>query len=170
NLIEGLGYKVGERPKELAQVFDYIKSLDTWPDRIIATNVILRDSYAKTFGFIFYKVFYPVAPEFMRSFGKAFTDANDEAMWGVQESKRLIGKGAVDERRLIELAHDITVRIAKSIDANIKLAKEAGIETEAKLLRDIAVAYPFQNLLEMGLDVDVEREVKSVDKEAAKDR
>ncbi|MDE1869229.1 MAG: hypothetical protein KGH60_04690 [Candidatus Micrarchaeota archaeon] len=168
NLIEGLGYRLGEQPKELSEVFTYIKGLDSWPDRIIATNVILRNSYAKTFGFIFYKVFYPVAPEFMRSFGKAFTDTDEEEMWGVQESKRLIGNGAVDEARLILLAHDITVRIARSIDANMKLAKESGIETEAKLLRDIAVAYPFQNLLEMGLDVDVEKEVRAVNRESAK--
>lgn len=168
NLIEGLGYKLGDQPKELSEVFKYIKGLGSWPDRIIATNVILRNSYAKTFGFIFYRVFYPVAPEFMRSFGKAFADTNEEEMWGVQEAKRLIGIGEIDEERLVLLAHDITVRIARSIDANMKLAKESGIETEAKLLRDIAVAYPFQNLLEMGLKVDVDKEVRSVNKEAAK--
>jgi len=36
NLIEGLGYKIGDAPKELMSVFDYVEDIESWKDRIIA--------------------------------------------------------------------------------------------------------------------------------------
>ncbi|MEM0149712.1 MAG: hypothetical protein QXW10_02345, partial [Candidatus Micrarchaeaceae archaeon] len=56
NLIEGLGYKVGKPDKHICELFDYIGTLDTWQKRLIAVNIVLRDSYAKAFGVILYKV------------------------------------------------------------------------------------------------------------------
>lgn len=70
NLTEGLGRSVGDKPQTLGYAFDYIAKIEPWEDRIIATGIILTSAYAKTFGTVFYKVFYPVSPEFMRSFGR----------------------------------------------------------------------------------------------------
>lgn len=168
NLIEGLGHKLEKPQDELIAVFDYVAGLESWPERIIATEVVLRDSYAKSFGLIFYKVFYPVSPEFMRSFGKAFSDAGSGSEWGVAEARKIIAGGLVPEERVIGLTREVLAKILKSIEANMRLASISGIENEARLLSDIAIAYPFQNLADMGVRIDIAGEIRKVRKEAAK--
>jgi len=69
NMIEGLGHKVEKPTKQIEHVFGRIAEIDEWPERLVATDVIIRDAYSRPFGFIFYRVFYPVSPEFMRSLG-----------------------------------------------------------------------------------------------------
>jgi hypothetical protein len=160
NLIEGLGYRIGEAPKELMDVFDYVESIDSWNDRIIAAAIVLRGAYADAFGLMFYKVFYPAAPEFMRSFGKAFKDSG--ATWESGEAMRIIHGGAVQEEHVLELTRSILFKVLYSISANMQLAKRSGIEPEIKLLSEIAIAYPFHTLRELGVDVDVNKEVNSV--------
>ncbi|HVC58334.1 MAG TPA: hypothetical protein VND15_02565 [Candidatus Acidoferrales bacterium] len=163
NMMEGLGKRPeAKEPKEIKEVFDYIGSLKAWNDRILATNVVLRGSYANVFGTIFFKVFYPVSPEFMRSLGKAFeTDAIDNE-WGFEEARKIIADGLVPEERILQLARELTARVLLSIEANMKFAKKAKIPKELELLRDIAVANPFHTLKELGLEIDVDKEVKMV--------
>ncbi len=168
NLMEGMGRKPEKPQKEIEEVFNYIASLDSWYDRILATELILRNSYAKTFGLIFYKVFYPVSPEFMRSFGKAFTAADLESAWGISEARRVIETQLISDEHIIELTREVLIRIQRSIDANMRLAKASGIEDEAKLLSDIAIAYPLQALSMMGIKVNVGKEMNRIKKAAAK--
>lgn len=162
NLTEGLGQSVGEQPESLVKAFERISKIDSWQDRTITTGITLRYSYARTFGIVFYRVFYPVSPEFMRSFGKAFEDKNGPARWDTEEAKRLISSGAVDKEQVLQLTRDVLAGIWRSIGANMGIAKELELEKEAKLLGEISIAYPFQALLEMGLDINVENEVKLV--------
>ena len=168
NLIEGLGRKPEKPQQEIAEVFNYVANLDSWYDRVLATELILRNSYAKTFGLIFYKVFYPVSPEFMRSFGKAFALADPESAWGASEARKIIETRLLSDEHIIELTRAILVRIQKSVDANMRLAKASGIESEAKLLSDIAIAYPLQTLSTMGVKVNIGKEISRIRKEAAK--
>jgi hypothetical protein len=161
NLAEGLGRNVGEKPESIASAFDYIAKIDPWEERIIATGIMLRYSYAKTFGAVFYKVFYPVSPEFMRSFGKAFGSKNMER-WDSEEAVRIIKGNSIDREHLLWLARETLARILQTIESNMKLAKELGMEKEVRLLADISIAYPFHRLSELGIDVDIEREVRVV--------
>ncbi|MDE1833096.1 MAG: hypothetical protein KGH58_01620 [Candidatus Micrarchaeota archaeon] len=163
NMMEGLGRRPDTKePRELKEVFDYIGSLLAWNDRIIATNVVLRGSYANVFGSIFFKVFYPVSPEFMRSLGKAFASDAVDNEWGFEEAKRIIREGLMPEERVLELARELTARVLLSIEANMRFARQAKILREMELLRDIAVANPFHTLKELGLDVDVPLEIRTV--------
>ena len=171
NLIEGLGQPVGEESSSIREVFDYISGIENWQDRIITTGLILRYSYAKTFGVMFYRVFYPVSPEFMRSFGKAFRNkSSDLERWDSEEAKRLIKNNLVDKAHVIELTREIVTRMLLPIEGNRKLAKELGLEEEVKLLSDISIAYPFQILSELGYDINIENEVKLVKSRISKSK
>jgi hypothetical protein len=165
NLIEGLGYKIGEAPKELIEVFDYVEGIGSWNDRIIAAAIVLRRAYADAFGRMFYKVFYPAAPEFMRSFGKAFEDS--DASWEYQEATRIIRNGTVLQEHVLELTRGILLKVLYSISANMQMAQRSGIEPEVKLLSEIAIAYPFHTLREIGIDVDVDKEVEGIKRSIA---
>jgi len=168
NLAEGLGHSVGEEPESIARAFDRMSKLESWQDRVITTGIILRFSYSTTFGLLFYKVFYPVSPEFMRSFGKAFEDKNNPERWDTEEAKRLIQSGAVDKEHVVQLTRDVLAQVYGSIQSNMKLAKELGLEKEVMLLSDISMAFPFQKLSELGVEIDVENEVKLAKKMAVK--
>jgi hypothetical protein len=160
NMIEGLGHKVGKPTKEIEAVFDGIAKLEEWPDRLIATEVIIRDAYSRPFGFIFYKVFYPVSPEFMRSLGKLFMSQESEDRWAEDEIRRVVGIGALTSEHVISLAESILGSIYRSIETEMRIAKKAGIEPEAKLLRDVSIAYPLHTLQELGVQLDVDKEMK----------
>ncbi len=168
NLIEGIGYKVSEPDKHINEIFEYISTLDTWPKRLVAINIVLRDSYAKAFGLILYKVFYSVSPEYMRAFGKVFSSSESLSQWGFEEAKRTIQEKQMPESEIIEITRNIETRVLKTIDFNMKIAKEAGIEEEVKLLRDIAIVYPFQTLKELGVDINPGKELELVKKLAKK--
>jgi hypothetical protein len=165
NLIEGLGYKIGDAPKEIMDVFDYVESMESWNDRIIATAIVLRGAYANAFGRMFYRVFYSAAPEFMRSFGKAFDDSG--VSWEVEEAKRIVHGNMMQKEHVLELTRSILFRVLRSISANMQLATRSGIEPEVKLLSEIAIAYPFHTLKEMGVDVDVNKEIGNIKRSAA---
>ncbi|MDE1871497.1 MAG: hypothetical protein KGI06_04650 [Candidatus Micrarchaeota archaeon] len=167
NLAEGLGHSVGEQPKSLEKAFERISKIDSWHDRVITTGIILRYSYAATFGIIFYKVFYPVSPEFMRSFSKAFEDKGTER-WDTEEARRLIAENVVEREHVLKLARGILSNVLWSIEANMKLARELKLEREVRLLSDISIVYPFQVLSEMGLDVDPDRELRGIRKLSSK--
>jgi hypothetical protein len=165
NLIEGLGYRIEDAPKELMDVFDYVESMDSWNDRIIAAAIVLRGAYANAFGQMFYKVFYPAAQEFMRSFGKAFQGS--DASWEYEEAMHIIQGGTVPEDHVLELTRNILFKVLYSISANMQLATRSGIEPEIELLSEIAIAYPFHMLRELGINVDVNKEVGSVKRSIA---
>jgi hypothetical protein len=162
NLIEGLNYKVGSPSRELVDVLESVRSISNPYERVIALNVILRDTYARPFGFVFYRIFYPVANEFMRSFGKAFTDLKQENRWGIDESRRIISDGLLSSESAISLAERILSMTCRSINAELHLAKEAKVLEEAKLLRDISIAYPLQDLRSMGVELDVSAEARKI--------
>ncbi len=165
NLIEGLGYKIGDTPKEIMDVFDYVESMKSWNDRIIAAAIVLRGAYASAFGIMFYKVFYPAAPEFMRNFRKAFQDS--EALWECEEAIRIIHGDEMQDDHVLELTRNILSRVLYSISANMQMATKSGIEPEVKLLSEIAIAYPFHALKEMGVDVDINKEVENIKRNVA---
>jgi hypothetical protein len=162
NLAEGLGGRVGERQESLARTFDYIAAMEDWNERVFVTGLVLRYAYARTFGSVFYKVFYPVAPEFMRSFGKAFSSKNRGVNWDTEEAERLVRSGTIERGRVLELARETLARIMWSVDANMRLAKELSMEKEVALLSEVSVAYPFHRLEELGVELDVKDEIETV--------
>ncbi len=168
NMIEGLGHQIEKPSKGIERVFDTISSLEEWPDRLITTEIILRDSYSRPFGFIFYKVFYPVSPEFMRSLGKLFTNRGEEGSWAEKEIKRVVSEGALTSEHIIGLAERILTEIYRSIGSELPLARKAKIEPEAKLLRDISIAYPLHTLKELGVELDIDKEMKKIAKQGKK--
>ncbi len=166
NLIEAFGYKVEDPSDELKDVFDYVEQLRTSQERVVAKKIFLNYAYAQPFGQVFYKAFYPVSPEYMRSFGKEFSIRSADAIYGERSAENIIVRGEIDTQKLLELATEILVRVARSIDAELPRARKAGIEREALLLRNIAVAYPFHRLKELGVDLDVKREIANVKRKA----
>ncbi|MGC8651938.1 MAG: hypothetical protein ACP5UH_01660 [Candidatus Micrarchaeia archaeon] len=164
NLIEGLGYKISEPDARINELFEYISSLDTWQKRLIAVNIVLRDSYAKAFGLILYRVFYAVSPEYMRAFGKVFSETEHFSQWGFEEAKRVIQQKRIPESETLAITREIAAKVLKTIDFNMSIAKEAGIVEEIKLLRDIAIVYPFQTLKELGIAVDPNKELEALKK------
>ena len=168
NLIEGLGFKPREPTKEVVAVFDYLNGIMDWSKRIIATDLILRSSYGDAFGLVFYKVFYFVMPEFMRSFGKAFTETEEQNKWGIKEAERVIAEHKVDNNQLLEMSIELLCRIEKSINAEMPLADEAGIKKEAKLLKRISIAYPLHRLESLGAVSNVSKTEKEITSKAKK--
>ncbi|HUC39120.1 MAG TPA: hypothetical protein VL944_03245 [Candidatus Acidoferrum sp.] len=162
NMIEGLGYKIEKPSREIAAVFSRIAGLDEWADRLIVTEIILRDAYSRPFGFIFYKVFYPVSPEFMRSLGKIFTSVDTQGGWAEGEIERVLNMGALTSEHVLALSEEILSLVYSSIQVEMPLAKKAHIEPEAMLLRDISVAYPLHTLADLGVKIDVDKEVQKV--------
>ncbi len=162
NMIEGLGHKIDGPSKGVERVFNTIAELDEWPDRLIATEIILRDSYARPFGFIFYKVFYPVSPEFMRSLGKLFAKKDDGYSWAESEIRRVVGEGALTSEHIIGLAERILAEIYRSIESEMPLARRSKVEAETMLLRDVSVAYPLHTLKELGVELDIDAEMRKI--------
>ncbi len=162
NLMLGLGYRIGKPTPELIAVFDYIKSLTDWDERLFAKKILLNYSYAKPFGYVFYKAFYPVQPEYMRTFGKAFTDHMEEETLSEKEAEDIIREKRIGYERLMEITEHLLMLILRSVNAELPTAKRAGIEREIVLLRDISLAYPLHRLEELGVDMDVQKEITYV--------
>lgn len=160
NLMEGLGLKLGEAPKEMSEVFNYLESITDWRQRIIAKEIVLRDSYAKTFGFVFYKAFYPVSPEFMRMLVKVF-EKSEEIRISEDEIKKIISEAESDQKTLMT-AEELLARIYCSIQANMQIAKKAKLDKEVALLRDISIAYPLHTFEELGMNIDIKSEIKNI--------
>ncbi len=162
NLLNGMGYKPTEPTSEVRDVFAYMRTIEGWPERMVAANILLKQSYGAAFGSTFYKTFYFVMPEFMRSFGKVFNDTNDIAVRGAELAAAAVKSKAVPDARLVELAEGMLSRVARSIDAEMPMATAAGIRNEAELLRRLAIAYPLHTLKELGVGLDMEKEERAI--------
>ncbi len=161
NLMEGIGIELRKPKKEVKELFDYIEALSSWDDRIIASGIFIKYSFSYPFGFVFYKVFYPVAPEFMRSFGKAFNATTEATHWLEGEAKKIAFEKK-DSGELRGITEQLLARISASISSEEQTAKANGIANEVKLLQNIALAYPLHVLAELGVDIEVSKEVKKV--------
>ena len=159
NMIEGMGKKVGEEPDTLSPIMDNLLSIEDWRKRVIATGVVINYSYVKTFGSMFFKAFYSVVPEYMRTLGKAFVNKEAAERWDVAEAKRIILKGDIGDQELISFVEGLLVSVKKTIDLNMKMAKLMGLEAEMELLEELALAYPLNTLKELGIDIDVQKTV-----------
>jgi hypothetical protein len=166
NLIEGLKYRVSAEPESIKPLFDRLAQIDDWNERLLTMGIVLDYSLVKTFGIPFYKVFYPTVPEFMRSFGKAFTPKQGAERWCFTEASSLIASGRMPADQALGLSRELLMLVRESIDRNTALAKELKIEKEISLLREIAIAYPLHTLRDAGMPIDPEAEVSRILKQA----
>ncbi len=166
NLLEGLGHKPVPPSETVKKVFDYIENLQDWNERLVAMNIIIKSTYGTAFGMMFYKVFYFVMPEYMRSFGKAFDYQGEEIEWGFEEAKRIISEKRIDDGRLIEMTEIILTLISKTINSEMPFAEEAGIIKEAELLKKVALAYPLHIYSNLGVDIDIDKELSKIYKDS----
>ncbi len=164
NLIEGLGNKLSDPSKETKEVFGYIRGIKDWKQRVVVSGLIMRKTYGIPFGYVFYKVFYPVAPEFMRSFGKVFEKTSEIVSWGESEASSIISSKSVDEPELAATTEHVLAYIYKSISAEMPYAKKQGIEPEGKLLLELAIAYPLHAMQELGMKIDIDAEIEAIKK------
>ncbi|MGC8648890.1 MAG: hypothetical protein ACP5UN_01570 [Candidatus Micrarchaeia archaeon] len=156
NLIEGLNYTLDKKPPSegMTKVFDYIEKLTDWNERLIAKEIILNYSYAIPFGYIFYKVFYPVSPEFMKKFGKSFNNYESCELLNKKEAEAIIIEGKIDYNKLKNIIEILEEYINESINSEIENAKEAKIYNEIILLKNIAIAYPIYKIKELNPQFD----------------
>ncbi len=168
NLMYGLKQKVEPNQGSIAEVFDNVEGLSSWNDRVIATGIILRYSYAATFGMVFYRAFYSVAPEYMRSFGKAFKEKRER--WDTIEAFRILGSGEADHRHAVELARDLLSDVLNSVHSNMDIAEEMNLKSEMELISEISIAHPFKMLCDAGISLDIDGEVRRVKAIALKKR
>jgi hypothetical protein len=157
NMIEGMGRKVGDEPDVLSPILEELSSIEDWRKRVIATGIVVNYSYVKTFGSMFFKAFYSVVPEYMRTLGKAFVTKETAERWDVEEARRIIKDGEIEEQELIEFVEELLVSVKKTIDLNMKMAKLMGLEAEIELLEEIALAYPLNTIKDLGVDIDVQK-------------
>lgn len=162
SVIEGIAGNTKDTLKDIDSVFHYVATLTEWPERIVALDFILRYAYAKTLGLVFYKVFYPVAPEFMRNISKVFAKDEPCAIWGEKEATRMLEEGIVPKERVLAMCGEILSRVYASIESNLSIAKQSGVEREIGLLMDVSVAYPLERLAELGIISDARKEFKSI--------
>ena len=153
NLVEGLRYKMPEDNGTLDPLFGRLTRLESWDERILASGIILNYCYMKPFAGMLMRVFYPVVPEFMRSFNKAFAQDKSGERWDLLEARKLIATGKISKERAASLANELLGLVSKSIDSNIALATELGIKEEILLLKEVSVAYPTHILRELGIEV-----------------
>jgi hypothetical protein len=156
NLMEGLKYKIPEDNHTLDALFNRMEQLETWEERIVASGIILDYCYIKPFAGIFMRVFYPVVPEFMRNFGKAFTSKEAKERWDLVEARRLIATGAISKEKAAALSKELLELFSQSIDNNMPIAKELGVLEEISLLKEISYAYPVHVLEELGIELPKE--------------
>ncbi|MEM0086999.1 MAG: hypothetical protein QW774_01305 [Candidatus Micrarchaeaceae archaeon] len=169
SMLAGLGeYKEFKPNKAVSDVFDYIEKINLNYGRIIATDLILRYSYAKTFGFAFYRTFYPVSTEFMRGIGKVFASDSDESIRGEQEAIRVLDARLIESEYILGIARELLKRICISINSLMPIAKRMHLENEIMFIRDVSVAYPLHIMSEHGITVQPDDEAKSIISESAK--
>lgn len=162
NMMEGLGGKISEPTAEIKEVFNKVNLIEEPIKRAIALDIIIRDAYSRPFGFIFYKVFYPVSPEFMRSLGKVFSIKSSSDIWVERFVSEKLKNNEISAEEIMDMSEGMLKLIYRSIDSEIPLAKSVGIEPEAKLLRDISIAYPLHTLQGIGLGIDINEEMKKI--------
>lgn len=163
NLVSFVGCReLEDPPQELVDVFDYLAALTDWNERIVAKRLLLNYGYARTFGYVFYKVFYPVSPEFMRSLRAAFRKVPHVQLVGSNQVEAIIRTGLISHRRMLDITENMLSLIARSVDVEMPNAKKAGIEKEVALLRDISIAYPLHILEQYGIRMDIDNEVAKI--------
>ena len=162
NLMEGMGIKPLDPTPEAVAVFDGLGAISDWKSRVLASGLLLKYTYGYPFGFIFYRVFYPASPEFMRSFGKAFKNDSDTNTWLEEEAKRIVKEKELEDSTITELAENLLSKAYDSVDSELKIAKKAHVEREAQLLMDVSLAYPLHALYEQGLEIDIDSEIKKI--------
>jgi hypothetical protein len=160
NLIDGMEMKDIGATTGTLKLLDFIEHLETIEERILISGLILRYTYAQTFGMIFYKVFYPTAPEFMRSFGKALSADNKTMQWLDSELRYILQHNDRD-RNLASVKNMLSVA-AECIDTELPSAKRSNIEKEFLLLRNISVAYPLHVMKEYDYDINPETEARLI--------
>ena len=163
NLIEGIGHKPDAPSEEAVAVFDQLESIEDWKERMISTNIIIRYSYGVVFGVAFYKAFYFVMPEYMRTFGKAFQGTTEIAQHGENATREILRNGYTGDDA-IRLFEGLMEPIIRSVIAEVHIAKKAKIEREIELLCSISIAYPLTVFREEGLNIDVKGEVAKMGK------
>lgn len=168
NLMEGMGIRPLPPTPEAMSVFDALNSLSDWKARVLASGLILKYTYGYPFGFVFYRVFYPASPEFMRSFGKAFKSNDGDNAWLEDEAKRIVREREIDAGNIISIAENLLSKAYNSVEAELQTAKKARIEREAQLLMDVSLAYPLHALYDQGLGIDVDAEIKKIKKLSGK--
>lgn len=155
NLMEGLGGKItDEIPTHIKPLIERMRLIDDWNERIIASGIILNYSYLKTFGPVFFKIFYPISPEFMRNLSKAFMNKELPERWDLLEARKIIKSGAVDPARIKALYMELLPLIGSSVKHNMSIAKELKVVNEMELLSEILIAYPLHELSELGVVKD----------------
>ena len=164
NLIEGLGNKLSDPSDEVKDVFGYIRGIKDWKQRVVISGLVMRKTYGIPFGYVFYKVFYPVAPEFMRSFGKVFEKTSEIVSWGEAEAASIISSKSVNDAELLATTEQVLAHIYRSISAELPYAKKQGIEPEGRLLLELAIAYPLHAMVELGMAVDIDSEIETIKK------
>ncbi|ASI13534.1 membrane protein [Candidatus Mancarchaeum acidiphilum] len=163
NLMDGLMRKPEEPPQIIKDVFSYIMNLDQWEERFIALYMIMRYSYSAIFGQVFYKVFYFVMPEFMRSFGKVYIDENGDLKWALEETRNMIKNGSISESRVLKISEDLLSLIEASVKYEISITKDLEVEKEIRLMLKVAIAYPLHELKDLGVNVDIKKEESTID-------
>lgn len=164
NLVEGLKYRMPEDNGSLDRLFGRLSRLESWEERIFASGIILNYCYTKPFAGMLMRVFYPIAPEFMKSFGKAFTLKERSERWDLLEARRLVSTGRISSERAIELKDELLPLVSKSIDSNMMIAKELDIKDEISLLKEIALVYPVRVMSELGINTSPDSEATNGEK------
>lgn len=173
NLIEGMGSGIDAAKgakKENLTIFREIEKLDDWNERLIATGIVINYSYMKTFGSVFFRVFYPIAPELMRNLGKAFASSyrHKSERQDTAEARRIIAEHKLSDEQIIGITRRLLVAIKQTIDENIYLAESLGVKNEIEMMEEIAIAYPLHMLKLMGVSLDVSEEVGKVYRQSIK--
>ncbi len=161
NLVEGLRRRMPDDNGTLDQLFGRLARLESWDERVFASGIILSYCYVKPFAGLLMRVFYPIVPEFMRSFNKAFTLKESAERWDLLEARRLVSTGRISRERAAALAGELLGLVSKSIDANMAIARELGIKEEISLLKEVSLAYPVQVLRELGVGINPNPEVRN---------
>ncbi|MCL5433453.1 MAG: hypothetical protein M1538_00540 [Candidatus Marsarchaeota archaeon] len=164
NLISGLNYNIYKKApsKELNDIFDYLKKLNDWNERLVAKEIILNYSYVIPFGNVFYTIFYPIAPKYMKSF-KKFIGHLEYEINNKRDAENIITQKLIKEERLKQLVKDLIIKVIKSINAEIKNTKEVNIYDEIILLRDIAAVYPIYKINELDKEFEVDELFNDID-------
>lgn len=160
NLLNGFKYKINEPPKNIKRVFEYIENIKDCNERIIIIGIILQDAYVKSFGNIFYEVFFNLSPEYMKLIKQSINYKLSEINWFNNQAKQIIKNNLINESRLISLSEDLSILINNSIKSEMKFAQKLKIRNEVELIRTIAIAYIFHDLYELNVNINIDIEMK----------
>lgn len=160
NIMDGLSFKSIGPNEGAKEMFDFISNVHEKNERIITSGLLLKYMYSRTFGIIFYRVFYPTAPEFMRSFGKVFIKDTKATSWLKEKTNALLSTG--DKEEILEFTRFAIGKMISCINTEVPNAKKSNIENEFLLLRDISIAYPLHMLNESGFNIDPDQETAKI--------